>query len=180
MNILAALAEFLLTGAILPLLLLAIGWLASKSFRPVLRQLLAVVYILLLIGAVLFSLTALHQSIAELRNGDEYTHYVVLNRLTGPYWFAYWGAVLCKGVLPQTLWLKNVRRSAGAAVSLVPFLSVEYWLPFLYASLHSDYLPSSRLMMQPDYRGFVLLEFAYLIVVLLGWLIVRARTSKSY
>jgi molybdopterin-containing oxidoreductase family membrane subunit len=180
MNALSALAEFLLTGAILPLLLLAIGWLASKSFRSVLRQLLAVVYILLLIGAVLFSLTALYELIAELRSGDEYTQYVVLNRITGPYWFAYWGAVLCKGMLPQALWLKKVRCSAGSAVVLVPFLLVDYWLPLLYASLHHDYLPSSWLMMQPDYRGLALLGFAYLVVVLLGWLVVRARASKSH
>lgn len=179
MNILSALSEFLLTGAILPLLLFPFSWLASESSRPSLRQLLAVVYSLLRIGAVLFLFTALYKLVAELRSGDEYTQYVVINRATGPYWFAYWGAVLCKGVLPQVLWFRRVRHRVGAGVGLVPFLMVDYWQPLLYISLHRDYLPSSWLMMQPDYRGLALLGFAYLLIVLLGWLVIRARAPKS-
>lgn len=178
MNTLSILSEFLLTGAILPLLLLAVGWLASEPLRPSLRPLLAVVYSLLRIGAVLFLFTVFYKLVAELRSGGEYTQYIVLNRTLGPYWFAYWGAMLCKGVLPQLLWLRKVRRRADAGVGLVPFLLVDYWQPILYASLHHDYLPSSWLMMQPDYRSLALLGVAYLMVVLLGWLVVRARAPN--
>lgn len=180
MNALACLAEVLLTGASLPILLLFTGWLASKSARPLLGQLLVFANNSLLIGAVLFLLTALYQLIAQLRSGDEYAQYVVLNRLTGPYWFAYWGAALCKSGLPQLLWLKRLRRSVVAGVALVPLLLADYWLPLLYTSRHHDYLPSSWLLLRPDYRGLVLLGFAYLVVMLLGWLVVRARAPKSH
>jgi hypothetical protein len=179
MNTLSILSEFLLTGAILPLLLFSVGWLASEPLRPSLKQLLAVVYSLLRIGAVLFLFTVFYKLMAELRSGDEYTQYVVLNRTLGPYWFAYWGAVLCKGVLPQVLWFRKVRRRVGAGVALMLFLLVDYWQPMLYVLLHRNYLPSSWLMMQPDYRGLALLGVAYLMVVLLGWLIIRARAPKS-
>jgi molybdopterin-containing oxidoreductase family membrane subunit len=180
MNVLASLSEILLTGASLLILLLFLGRLASKSARPTLGQLLVFANNLLLTGAVLFLLTTLYQVIAQLHGGDEYTYYVVLNRLTGPYWFAYWGAVLCKGVLPQVLWRKKVRRRVGARVALVPFLLVDYWQPFLYASLHRDYLPSSWLMMPPDYWGLVVLGVAYLIISLLGWLAIRIFAAHRW
>lgn len=170
MSLLALLSEILLTGASLPILLLAAGWLAYKRYRPALRQLLLLANTLLLVGAGLFLLTALYQLLAQLRSGDGYAQYVVLNRLTGPYWFAYWGAVLGKGGLPQVLWQLRVRRSIGAGVALVPFLLVDYWQPVLYTTLHRDYLPSSWLMMRPDYRGLVLAGAGYLVVLAVGWL----------
>ncbi len=178
-SLLALLAELLLTGSALPILLLAVGWLSLRRYRPALGPLLRLANVLLLVGAGLLLVTETYQLLAQLRSGDEYERYVVLNRLTGPYWFAYWGAALCKGVLPQVLWLRKVRRRVGAGAALVPLLLVDYWQPWLYASLHRDYLPSSWLMLRPDYRGLVLLSVAYLLVVLLGWLVVRARAPKS-
>jgi len=165
------LAEVLLAGASLPILLLAAGWLACRRCRPMLRQLLAVANTLLLVGAGLFLLTAFCQLLGQLRGGDEYAQYVVLNRLTGPYWFAYWGAALCNGGLPQVLWWPRLRRSVGAGVALVPFLLIEYWQSMLYAALHRDYLPASWAMMRPDYRGLALAGAGYLVVLAAGWLL---------
>jgi molybdopterin-containing oxidoreductase family membrane subunit len=159
------------------MLLLAIGWLASKSFRPVLRQLVLIANSLLLIGAVLFLLIMLYQLLVQLRSGDEYAQYVVLNRLTGPYWLAYWGAALCKGGLPQLLWLKRLRHSVGAGVAFVPLLLADYWLPLLYASGHRDYLPSSWLMLRPDYRTLVLAGAGYLVLLAGAWLLSRVSVA---
>ena len=175
MSILALLAELLLTGTVLSAIIFFIGWLAFASYRPLLRQLIVFSNALLLIGAVLFLLTALHDFLAQIRSGDEYEQYVMLNRITGPYWFAYWGAVLCKGWLPQLLWLKRLRRSIGAGLALAPLLLVDYWQPLLYSSLHHDYLPASWAM-RPDYRGLAVASAGYWVVFAVGWLIYRASS----
>jgi molybdopterin-containing oxidoreductase family membrane subunit len=178
MSILFLLSEVLITGASLPILLLAAGWLACRRYRPALRQLLILAHTLLLIGAGLFLLTVLYQLLGQLRGGDEYAQYVMLNRLTGPYWFAHWGAVLCKGGLPQVLWWPRLRRSVGAGAALVPFLLLDYWQPLLYTSLHRDYLPASWAMLRPDYRGLALAGAGFLVVLAAGWLLTRVYFSK--
>src|ERR1700682_4168801 len=47
-------------------------------------------------------------------SADKYEGCVPLNRLTGPYSFAYWLLVLCNVVVPQALWSKRVRTNVLA------------------------------------------------------------------
>ena len=35
--------------------------------------------------------------------------FMIANRVTGPYWWAYWTLIFCNGVIPQLLWFKRVR-----------------------------------------------------------------------
>ena len=42
-------------------------------------------------------------------SADKYEGFVPLNRLTGPYAFAYWLLIFCNVVVPQALWLKRIR-----------------------------------------------------------------------
>ncbi len=177
MSILAFLAELLLMGTAQSAIIFPIGWLAFASYRPVLRQLIVFSNVLLLSGAVLFLLITLCDFLIQVRSSDEYEQYVLLNRITGPYWFAYWGAVLCKGWLPQLLWFKRLRRSIGAGLALAPFLLVDYWQPVVYSSLHHDYLPSSWAMLRPDYSGLAVASAGYWVVFAAGWLIYRASTA---
>src|SRR5437870_1752572 len=44
-------------------------------------------------------------------SADKYEGFVPLNRLIGPYAFAYWALIFCNVVVPQALWLKRVRTS---------------------------------------------------------------------
>jgi hypothetical protein len=70
---------------------------------------------------------------------DEYDRYTYLNRLFGPYWFAYWFFVFIPyGLLPQLLWLKRLRRSIIASFiiimiwGLLTFVTI---IPGLYIKL---------------------------------------------
>ncbi|RZK29101.1 MAG: hypothetical protein EOO63_09775 [Hymenobacter sp.] len=129
---------------------------------------------LLLVGALLFLLAAVGYIIVSMASGDEYEQYAMLNRITGPYWFAYMGAVLCKGLLPQLLWLKRVRRSLAMAAMLIPFLLADYWLPILYRLLpHRDYLPSSWAMLSPNLYVLAVVSLAYLLLYILLFVVVR-------
>jgi Ni/Fe-hydrogenase subunit HybB-like protein len=79
-------------------------------------------------------------------SGNTYDMYTSHNRMTGPYANWYWALILCNVVLPQFLWIKNLRTS-------VPFLFFEslvvgvgMWLErfvIIVTSLHRDFLPSS-------------------------------------
>ena len=42
--------------------------------------------------------------------------FMLSNRATGPYWWAYWTLIFCNGVIPQLLWFKRVRMNIPAAV----------------------------------------------------------------
>ncbi|MDX1439642.1 MAG: NrfD/PsrC family molybdoenzyme membrane anchor subunit, partial [Rubricoccaceae bacterium] len=46
-------------------------------------------------------------------SGVVYEQYAFLNRMTGPYWWAYWIMMSCNLILPQLFWFKNLRRHIG-------------------------------------------------------------------
>ena len=44
-------------------------------------------------------------------SGVEYESYAFINRLSGPYWWAYWSMMTCNVISPQLMWFKKLRRS---------------------------------------------------------------------
>jgi len=90
-----------------------------------------------------------------------YERYMVLNRMTGPYWKAYWALIFCNVIAPNTLWIKNLRTSVPYLFVISLVVSVGMWLErfvIIVTSLHRDFLPSSWGMYSPtffDYSGFV-------------------------
>lgn len=168
------LAEALITGFVpTAILLLASRWLWT-NYRQLNSQMALFANTLLPIGALLFLLAELGYIAVGIASGDEYEQYTMLNRITGPYWFAYTGAILCKGLLPQLLWLKRGRRSLAVAAILVPFLLVDYWLPILYRLLpHRDYLPSFWTMLSPNLYVLIAVSLAHLLLYVLLFLVAR-------
>jgi hypothetical protein len=81
-------------------------------------------------------------------------YYLMMSRLTGPYWFGYWIYPLCYGVFPQLLWIKPVKRiKAIRVITAFLFLFVLYIekIVILVTLLHRDYVPSSWTMLPPYY-----------------------------
>ncbi|MGI4866522.1 MAG: hypothetical protein ACRYFZ_21545 [Janthinobacterium lividum] len=167
MEFVSFLSGSLLNGFFLLTILLLIGWVVLPKYKQIINQLIVFSNTLLIAGAIVYLLTMLQQVLFQIKTNDEYEAYALVNRITGPYWWAYWGAPLFKGLLPQLLWVKRLRCSLIASLALVPFLLVDYWLPLLYSSIHRDYLPSSWAIMQPNYYGLVIASIVYLIVFLL-------------
>jgi molybdopterin-containing oxidoreductase family membrane subunit len=72
--------------------------------------------------------------------------YMIWNRMTGPYAWAYWALILCNVVAPNLLWAKNLRTSVPFLFLISFVVSIGMWLEryvIIVTSLHRDFLPSS-------------------------------------
>ena len=71
---------------------------------------------------------------------------MIVNRVTGPYWWAYATLILCNGVIPQLLWFKRVRAHTVLLFVISLIVNVGMWLEryvIIVTSLNRDFLPSS-------------------------------------
>jgi Ni/Fe-hydrogenase subunit HybB-like protein len=85
-------------------------------------------------------------------SGNHYERFMIWNRMTGPYWWSYWGLILTNVLIPQLLWFHRVRRSVVALFLLAIVINVGMWLErfvIIVTSLHRDFLPSSWGMYSP-------------------------------
>jgi molybdopterin-containing oxidoreductase family membrane subunit len=72
--------------------------------------------------------------------------FAFLNRMMGPYWWAYWTMVSCNVIIPQLFWWKKVRTSIPAMFVLSIVVNIGMWFErfvIIVTSLHRDYIPSS-------------------------------------
>jgi molybdopterin-containing oxidoreductase family membrane subunit len=85
-------------------------------------------------------------------SANKYEQYMILNRMTGPYWPFYWTLILCNIVTPQFLWIKKVRTTPIMLFMISMVVNVGMWLErfvIVITSLHRDFLPSSWGMYWP-------------------------------
>jgi len=79
-------------------------------------------------------------------SGNEYEHFVFLNRALGPFAWAYWIMVTCNIVTPQLFWFKKIRQNMMIVFIASLFINVGMWFErftIIVTSLHRDFLPSS-------------------------------------
>ncbi|MCW5943194.1 MAG: polysulfide reductase NrfD [Fimbriimonadaceae bacterium] len=79
-------------------------------------------------------------------SGVEWERFMMMNRMTGPYWWAYWTLIFCNGLVPQILWSKKIRQNTAILFVVCMFVSIGMWLErfvIVVTSLHRDFLPSS-------------------------------------
>ena len=94
-------------------------------------------------------------------SGNSYEKYAFLNRMTGPYWTAYWSLILCNIAIPQLMWIKRIRTTVWSLFVISLIVNVGMWLErfvIVVTSLHRDFLPSSWGMYYPtrwDWMTFV-------------------------
>ncbi len=79
-------------------------------------------------------------------SGNPYEMFMIHNRATGPYAWAFWGVMACNVAIPQLLWWRSfrVRPKRLFFVSIVILYGM--WLErymIIVSSLHRDFLPSS-------------------------------------
>ncbi|MEX2514401.1 MAG: NrfD/PsrC family molybdoenzyme membrane anchor subunit [Cyclobacteriaceae bacterium] len=78
--------------------------------------------------------------------------YAFVNRMFGPYWWAYWSMMTCNVISPQLFWFKKIRTSIAATFILSLVVNIGMWFErfvIIVTSLHRDYLPSSWVMFYP-------------------------------
>ena len=94
-------------------------------------------------------------------SGSGFEQYMISNRITGPYRYAWFALILCNVISIQALWFKAVRRNMLALFIVAMFVNVGMWLErfvIIVTSLHRDFLPSSWGMYRPtlfDWTTFV-------------------------
>lgn len=79
-------------------------------------------------------------------SGNPYEQYAFLNRVSGPYWWAYWSMMTCNVISPQLFWFKRIRRSIVVTFILSIVINIGMWFErfvIIVTSLHRDYIPSS-------------------------------------
>ena len=94
-------------------------------------------------------------------SANKYESFMILNRMTGPYWPCYWALIFCNILTPQTLWFKKVRGNVPLLFIISLVVNVGMWLErfvIVITSLHRDFLPSSWGLYHPtvyDWATFI-------------------------
>lgn len=94
-------------------------------------------------------------------SGNEYERFAFVNRMLGPYAWAYWIMVSCNVITPQFLWFRKIRRNVALVFVLSILINVGMWFErfvIITISLSRDYLPASW-----DFYAPTLVEIATLI-----------------
>jgi molybdopterin-containing oxidoreductase family membrane subunit len=84
----------------------------------------------------------------------EYEQYAFMNRISGPYWWAYWSMMTCNVITPQLFWFKKIRTNIPLSWTLSIVVNIGMWFErfvIIVTSLHRDYIPSSWAMFYPTW-----------------------------
>lgn len=87
-------------------------------------------------------------------SGNHFEQFMMWNRMTGPYGWAYWMLILTNVAIPQLLWFKRFRTNVVVLWFLSIVINVGMWLErfvIIVTSLHRDFLPSSWGMFTPTF-----------------------------
>lgn len=79
-------------------------------------------------------------------SGNPVEQFVFINRVFGPYSWAYWIMFSCNVIFPQLFWIKRIRRSIPIMFVLGVLVNVGMWFErfvIVVTSLTRDFLPSS-------------------------------------
>lgn len=93
-------------------------------------------------------------------SGNQYEGFTFLNRMGGPYWWAYWIMMSCNVITPQLFWFKKIRTNIKITFILSIFVNIGMWFErfvITVTSLHRDALPSSWDYFVPVTEVFFLL-----------------------
>lgn len=85
-------------------------------------------------------------------SGSGHEAYMMMNRVSGPYWWSFWVLIVCNGAIPQLLWMRTIRTSPIALFIIAIIINIGMWLErfvIVVVSLHRDYLPSAWGMYRP-------------------------------
>jgi Ni/Fe-hydrogenase subunit HybB-like protein len=109
-------------------------------------------------------------------SGNPYDMFATVNRVLGPYAWAYWIMIACNVVVPQFLWFKRVRTSLLGLWIVSLLVNVGMWFErfvIIVASLGRDFLPSSWGYYRPTWVDLLTLAGSFGLFLTLFLLFVR-------
>jgi molybdopterin-containing oxidoreductase family membrane subunit len=113
----------------------------------------------LLTGSIV-TLAYLTEIFIGFYSGNPNETFVIINRVLGPYAWAYWAMMICNSIVPQFFWSKRIRTSIPAILVLSILVNVGMWFErfvIIVTSLHRDYLPSSWAMYVPTTTELIIM-----------------------
>jgi molybdopterin-containing oxidoreductase family membrane subunit len=115
---------------------------------------------ILLATSLLTSYGYLSEQFVAWYGGEEFDHYVYVNRLIGfgQYALITWSVFFCNTIAPQILWVKSLRRRPSVLFIVSLIVLTGMWLErymIITTSLHRDFLPSSWGMFIPTVWDFL-------------------------
>lgn len=87
-----------------------------------------------------------------------YEQAVFINRVKGPFAWAYWTMISCNMISPQFFWFKKMRTNTVVVFCISIVINIGMWFErfvIIVTSIHRDYLPSSWAMYQPTWVEIV-------------------------
>ena len=87
-------------------------------------------------------------------SGNPYEGFAFLNRMMGPYAWAYWSMITCNVVIPQIFWFRKARTHIPTMFVVTIFVNIGMWFErfvITVTSLHRDFLPSSWAYYKPTF-----------------------------
>ena len=107
--------------------------------------------ILIATGSIV-ALAYLTETFMSWYSGVKYEQYNLINRMTGPYQWAYWIMIICNVGSAQLLWIRKLRRSLFFTFFISIVINIGMWFErfvIIVTSLYRDFLPSSWTMYKP-------------------------------
>jgi Ni/Fe-hydrogenase subunit HybB-like protein len=107
--------------------------------------------ILIATGSIV-ALAYIAETFMSWYSGVQYEQFSLMNRMTGPYRWAYWIMIGCNVISAQLLWIKKLRTSLLFTFFLSIVINIGMWFErfvIIVTSLHRDFLTSSWTMYKP-------------------------------
>jgi len=101
---------------------------------------------LMLATGLIVAYTYVIEPFTSWYSGDSFEMFMVHNRATGPYAWAFWGVIACNVAIPQLLWWRSFRIRPKRLFFISAVILYGMWLErymIIVTALHRDFLPSS-------------------------------------
>ena len=106
----------------------------------------------MLTTGVIVSYGYIMETFMAFYSGNPFDHYMIMNRMVGPYAGVYWTLIACNIAIPQSLWWRKVRRNPLILFLVSIVINIGMWLErfvIIVVSLSREYPPSYWAMYYP-------------------------------
>lgn len=122
--------------------------------------------IVILLTGMMVSLAYTTEFIIAAYSANPVEQYAFMNRLQGPYAWAFWIMFTANVVSPHFMWFKKLRTNITVLFVISIVVNIGMWFErfvIIIISLHRDYLPSSWRMYVPTWADYAVLVGSF------GW-----------
>jgi Ni/Fe-hydrogenase subunit HybB-like protein len=109
-------------------------------------------------------------------SASDYDRYMMMNRMTGPYAYVYWGLITFNLLIQQALWFRRVRRGPVLLFLVALAVNIGMWLErfvIIAVSLSRDFTPSKWNMFFPTRWDWATLAGSFGLFFVLFYLFIR-------